>query len=273
MSDTPADRADEHRRLSVALTAAFARFEDLLAQAGDTETPIKNSTWTVSDLAAHVAAGLEAYARYLNGDAVAAFDVSDVAGGSLAASNAEQLVRERERTISVLGRRAADAFADVIARSDELQLDDLVPWHGRREPLRSVLAALLGELLMHGRDLAISLGVDWPISKDEAIVLLDNIAPLLPVLVDKEATSTLVADIRVIVRGGQPIHLSFDHGSVTVGGNPRRFDATVSADPVAFLLVAYGRRSQWRAIAGGGLIAWGRRPWLALKLTSYLAAP
>ena len=209
----------------------------------------------------------------LDGDAVAAFDVSDVAGGSLAASNAEQLVRERERTISVLRGRAADAFADVIARSDEPQLDDLVPWHGRREPLRSVLAALLGELLMHGRDLAISIGVDWPISKDEAIILLDNIAPLLPVLVDKKATSTLVADIRVIVRGGQPIHLSFDHGSVTAGGNPRRFDATVSADPVAFLLVAYGRRSQWRAIAGGGLVAWGRRPWLALKLTSYLVAP
>ena len=63
MSDAPADHADEQRRLSVALSAAFARFEDLLAQAGAPETPIKNSTWTVSDLAAHVAAGLEAYAR------------------------------------------------------------------------------------------------------------------------------------------------------------------------------------------------------------------
>ena len=52
----------------------------------------------------------------------------------------------------------------------------------------------------------------------------------------------------------------------------RRFDPTVNADPVSFLLVAYGRETQWRATMRGAL-PWGRRPWLALKLTSYFVHP
>jgi hypothetical protein len=44
-------------------------------------------------------------------------------------------------------------------------------------------------------------------------------------------------------------------------------------DPVGFLLVAYGRSSQWSEIARGRIVAWGRKPWVALKLASYLVTP
>ena len=50
-------------------------------------------------------------------------------------------------------------------------------------------------------------------------------------------------------------------------------DCHVSADPVALLLVAYGRRSQWVPILTGRLVAWGRKPWLGVRLVRYLVAP
>ena len=53
----------------------------------------------------------------------------------------------------------------------------------------------------------------------------------------------------------------------------RRVDCHIVADPVAFLMVAYARQSQWEAIAKGKLLAWGRRPWAALRLTSYVRNP
>jgi hypothetical protein len=34
----------------------------------------------------------------------------------------------------------------------------------------------------------------------------------------------------------------------------------ISADPVKFLQVSYGRMTQTRAVLTGGLFAWGRRP-------------
>jgi hypothetical protein len=47
----------------------------------------------------------------------------------------------------------------------------------------------------------------------------------------------------------------------------------LSADPVAFLLLAYGRRGQWPLIAQGRLLSYGRKPWLALSLRSLFVNP
>jgi hypothetical protein len=54
---------------------------------------------------------------------------------------------------------------------------------------------------------------------------------------------------------------------------PRRAACSISADPVAFFLVAVGRRSQWGQIARGRLVAWGPRPWLGLRLTRLFPSP
>ena len=48
---------------------------------------------------------------------------------------------------------------------------------------------------------------------------------------------------------------------------------TVGADPVAFLLVSYGREPQWRPILSGKLLSWGRRPWKSLAFKRLLANP
>jgi hypothetical protein len=54
---------------------------------------------------------------------------------------------------------------------------------------------------------------------------------------------------------------------------PRRVDAHISADPATLLLVVYRRRSQWPQIAAGRLLAWGRRPWLALSFVRRFHRP
>jgi hypothetical protein len=50
-------------------------------------------------------------------------------------------------------------------------------------------------------------------------------------------------------------------------------DCRISADPVAFLLVAYGRQAQWRPVLLGRMTAWGRRPWRAFALKRLLVNP
>jgi hypothetical protein len=53
----------------------------------------------------------------------------------------------------------------------------------------------------------------------------------------------------------------------------RRVDCYISADPVAFFLVATGLESHWRLIARGKLMTWGRRPWLAVRLPTLFVVP
>ena len=50
-------------------------------------------------------------------------------------------------------------------------------------------------------------------------------------------------------------------------------DCRISAGPVAFLLVAYGRQAQWQPVLLGRITAWGRRPWRAFALQRLLVNP
>jgi hypothetical protein len=50
-------------------------------------------------------------------------------------------------------------------------------------------------------------------------------------------------------------------------------DCVISADPVTYLLVVYGRMPLGRALLRGGMVAWGRRPWLGLCFKSLFFNP
>jgi hypothetical protein len=50
-------------------------------------------------------------------------------------------------------------------------------------------------------------------------------------------------------------------------------DCVISAAPAAFLLVGYGRLPIRRALLRGGVLAWGRRPWLGLRFNDHFVMP
>jgi len=50
-------------------------------------------------------------------------------------------------------------------------------------------------------------------------------------------------------------------------------DCVISAEPATFLLVNYGRTGPWGPAHTGKVVAWGRRPWLALGLPKTFRAP
>ena len=88
-----------------------------------------------------------------------------------------------------------------------------------------------------------------------------------------DTTRAVRVSIRVKIRGGPTIPLVFDCGSLTVDRDAKKFDATIErgtrrlpsrrvrpAQPMV------GGRARWT-------IAWGTRPWRALKLTTYLVNP
>lgn len=259
------------------LEAAGARVAEL-ARRSPSGARVPDSEWTVGDVVAHLAAGVDAYARYLAGDATPLLDVSDIPGGSLRASNATVLARHAGRDPAALADQLTDRLAEVVTLSTGRPLESGVPWHGREEQLRTVLAVALGELLVHGLDLARATGAPWEIEPADARLVAGNIGDLLPLLVDPVTAGGLTATIEIRLRGSgpaePPIVFRFTDGRLAVGPGPApRADVRISAAPVPFLLISYGRIGQWRPILTGQLVAWGRRPWIALRLTRYLVDP
>ena len=184
-----------------AISDCTRRLTALARQIHDPDGLVLDSEWTQSDLVAHVTAGTDAYARYLEGAFEPFVDVTDLEGGSLSESNALRLEEESERDIDVLLERFTSRSTALIENAKERSLDEVVPWHGRPAPIRSHLGSVLAEGLLHGRDLARTLDVPWPISKREATLCLENLVPLLPVLVNPRTTRDVVATICVRLSG------------------------------------------------------------------------
>jgi uncharacterized protein (TIGR03083 family) len=249
------------------------RVARLLESAPDPRAPVPGLVWTVRDVGAHLAAGLEAYGSYAAGSTKAVFDITDIPGGSLTRSSRAVLDTESECDLAILGSRMRRGAADLLEASEGRATDEVVMWNGQPVGLGSLVGIGAGELLLHGSDLAKALGKSWPIAPDEARLVLSSALPLLPLLVNPETAANVTASYELQVRGGGRLTLEFARGTLTVGPAGKPVDCHVSAEPVALLLVSYGRISQWRPALTGKMVAWGRRPWLGLRLTHYLVPP
>ena len=264
----PHERDDQSR-----VRAAAERCALLIERAPDAAAALPHSEWTVRDLAAHVAGGTEVYCQYANGRTDPFVDLSDIAGGSLARMSAQRLVEEPEQDLEVLASRLRIAVEQLLALTADRPGDQEVMWNGIELDMRSMLGMALGEFLMHGYDLARMLKQPWPVDADDARAVLAAALWLLPLLGNPHKTTGVHASFDLRVRGGTRITLRVDDGRITTDAPGGRVDCHVSADPVALLFVAYGRRSQWGPILTTRMVAWGRKPWLGLRLTSYLVAP
>jgi uncharacterized protein (TIGR03083 family) len=268
-----ADPAVDITSARSALQRAAGRFSDLLGSAPDPEAPIPGSEWDVAEMAAHVVLISEAYAAFARGRTEPLVDVSDVPGGSLARTSAARLAAEPQRELAALRTRLIDGGRSLLEATEGRAGTDLVSWNGQEIGIGEMLGIAVGEYLLHGLDLASALSQPWTIEPDDARLVLAAVLPLLPLLVDRRVTADVTAAYDIRIRGGRRVSLRISRGEATVGSNGGPVDCHVSADPVAMLLVAYGRRSQWGPALTGKLVAWGRKPWLGLRLTHYLVAP
>jgi uncharacterized protein (TIGR03083 family) len=145
---------------------------------------------------------------------------------------------------------------------------------GELVPADVALGILLGELVVHGWDIARALRQPWPIDPGHVALIMDGLAPIVPGWVDPRRAHGLDATFRVRLRGQVTYVFSFRDGRLQVDPpDARRVDANISADPAALLLVLYRRQSQWPHIARGRLLAWGRKPWLALTFAGRFHKP
>jgi hypothetical protein len=92
--------------------------------------------------------------------------------------------------------------------------------------------------------------------------------------VDKEAAAGVKARFDLRLRGQWQLHFVFDDGELSIEQPTNQpVDVHISADPVAFMLVGYGRIPQWGPLLKGQLMSWGRKPWLALRFGKFLRNP
>ena len=238
-----------------ALRAVAPRAAAVIRTAGDSGAPVPGLAWTAGQTAAHLVNEFRDYAAYAQGSRTAAR--GDQPSRLNAAANAEQLRADPDRDLGSLADRLPPAVEGFLAV--EPPAEPVTASNGIAMSWETMASALLGELLVHGLDIARASGQPWRIDRADALLAIAGVMTMVP----HYLKTSLDATFEVRLRGG-PRYL------IGPGAKP---DCWISADPEAFLLVGFGRTGQWGQIARGRLVAGGRKPWLAVKFGSMITGP
>jgi uncharacterized protein (TIGR03083 family) len=261
-----------------AFRAAVGRTATMVRAMSDPSLPVPGLDWTVGDVAAHLVSDLQLTANVIAGEPhalehVRAVTAEPTPGARTTASNARLL-------------------ADYTVRDPVQMADDMVRWADRlleantqRDPgelfenqsgvpmtVGTMTTIVLGEQMVHGLDISRGLKVDWPLAASDALIVASGVMALVPYYVDPAVAKGMTATYEIRFRGGPRYRIILTDGVAAVTTEPGRTDCWINAEPVAFLLVGFGRVSQWGVLLRGKLVAGGRKPWLGLKFGSLLTS-
>lgn len=229
--------------------------------------PIAVGTWTIGETANHVAGSGHYFLAVGRGE-VEPESLKDVD-----AANARDLAADPERDLHVLAQRAVDGDNALVAHARQIVGDPPVTlFAGATVPFSTLLGVELGEVLVHGWDIARAARLPWPIAPEHAALALQAYLPLLPHMLDCERAEGVRLTIELRVRGTAAVVARISDSTLQVEEpTGQRVDCRLTVDPVAYLLLTWNRISPLGAIARGQLIPWGRKPWRVTQFGTLLA--
>ncbi|HYB35143.1 MAG TPA: maleylpyruvate isomerase N-terminal domain-containing protein [Mycobacterium sp.] len=263
-----------------ALANAVGRSADLWRHVDNPRAPAPGLTWSVGETAAHMVGDLREYTQaldnHVNGGHVAV-DIPARSPSQLSAAvNNRHLVDVPERD----PRRLADTLEETAAKYlaaaaaiDASEHAQIVTPNGLILEPAVMTCLLLGEQLIHGLDIARGAQRPWAISRDDALLVIPAVLAVAPKYLRSSRSRNVSISFELRMRGGCRYRMAVNHGTGMVTAAGEKADCVITADPVAFLLVGYGRVPQWSQIIRGKLRAGGRKPWLAAKFGTLLASP
>lgn len=256
--------------MRAALEVTGERFAALVESARD---PGARATrhWSVADTAAHVAAIAFQYTGLARGGERAlpmgglAEQVAATTVDTVAVLNELTLRQFTERDPGALARGLRTDIREILRVSAELDPALPVPWlGGSRVPLAGILAHLLNELLIHGRDIARRLRARWAIPPAHAGLFID----LFLVGVLRYGVGRLLDNdqaprerrIAVELRSAYTVAVTLvlHRGRVTVEQPGGATDVRLSFDPATLNLLMFHRIGGARALLSGKVRVRGR---------------
>jgi len=225
--------------------------------------------WTIAQVMAHLVTVAVRYSPAGGDPDRWAADAKDVA-----ALNDHEIAQLPDRELPRILASLRSAVADLPSGPAVDGGDPFAYTGGVQLRPADLLGIMLGEFVVHGYDIACLVGRPWPIDPAAAVEILESLNPILPAWVDPDGARGVSAVLEMRVRGAERHRWQFTDGRLEVDpAVSRPVDVTISADPVAFLLLSYRRMPLWRAILTGKSRAWGREPMLAFRSNRLFRAP
>lgn len=249
------------------------RFARLASQASDPRLEVKPTPgWSILDVLGHVAMEPSRYEQLALGKGSWPARAAD-----LPAFNAEQI-----RTLPT--RKPVELARKLIADTENLL--STIASFGTHAPMMNfdgnqrvradrALGTLLAEFIVHGHDVAQTIGAPWPIEPSHVPIVLQGTHQVMPGWINPDTAPDHTVTFQLRLRKLDLRHTyAIERGQLHIDPDERNaVDLHISAEPVTWLLLSYGRISQWRAALTGRVLTWGRKPWLATKFATFFYPP
>lgn len=250
------------------------RAAELIDGIVDIGARVPDSEWTVGEAATHLVVGVRAFTAAVEGRL-----------DGWGTPEGESVVRQiygvdDPHEPAALARQLDEGVHAWFAATAHHSPAEVfpTPWYDpdRTHHLGTIACLILGELVVHGHDLAMAVGRSWPVDPDDARRIIAGVFPAkIPVIVNRDTTSGVRASYRLDVDGGPTFVVQFDDGEATVHpvGPSAAVDCHVSGDATTMLLFGYGRETSAQLFSTGHLHTWGPDPSLGPKFKSFLRNP
>jgi len=241
--------------------------------------------WTVGQVVAHLCVVYRAFALAVRGDdygqdIAANWGTGNTVPEVVASTNARALT-----VVSFPGpaeaaaglRKCADELLAALDTYPDLLADRPTPWYGTgvTRTVATLAALSVSESVVHGYDLAGALRTrPWLDERSAAAAAPIVMSEMLPLLVDPVGARGFTGSFEVRIRRASRFVIRVDAGQArTAPADGRDVDCVLSLSGCDALLVGFRRRKLWQAIASGGALAFGRRPWLGLRFHRLFQLP
>lgn len=249
---------------------AHRRFAALLSVTPG-KTTIRGSDWNAAQVAGHVLTVLQ---RYTQRDLHSYEGLSPDSSG-LEAQNLSELAALGDYSVAEVLDRTWQELADIEKKVPRtIDLHEKYAFHGGQQiDAAGGLGNLLGEFLVHGRDVALARGKTWKIGSRNAALAMNAGLQVVPGFVRPDAPGDLKVEIRT--PESNPWVLDLTDGKVDSRKSARRerVDVRIYARAEPLLLNQYGRFGIAKATLHGTVVIGGWRPWRIARLPGSFEKP
>lgn len=259
------DTTREELRERIAL--AQNRFDRLIRTADPLARP-PGSRWTVQQVAAHVLTIANRYYQVARGGM---YHPADTPTGVAALNQAE--LEAALGPVPELADQLRALASDIDGYFDTLAGDcPTIPFHGGGF-IGGTTAQTnwLGELLLHGEDIARAVKAPWDLDERDMLLIARGLMQIAPIFLRSETPASTNVCVALEVSGARPylMHIKGGAAETRERRHADRPDAVLRTPASTLTQLLYQRIGPFTATRRGLRIVGGRRPWLALKLQSY----
>lgn len=234
---------------------------------------IKNiyNNWTIATTAAHLVLSQRMSKQVMQGEK-----------NPYKNAKPETVAETNEHLLSTFSERNPAKLATMLVMDTENILkvcmtqdeNTVYKTHFGSMDLQTFLSYNLCHLLIHESQISRSLKKPYLVTEQSAELTIPFIKKAMLVTYSKDTDKRFIATFRIQLKNMKPFFINCHGEEITINDEfAGVIDCTIATDVKTFFLVSTNLENQWNLLFKGKISVWGRRPWLALKLTNLFKNP